>query len=77
VNRPDIKARLILAGHNQSTVAQVAKVTQSAISRVIRGELISPRVAGVIASAIGSTPADLWPNLYGRSGTPLKRPRAA
>lgn len=77
MHRPDIKARLLLASHNQSTVATRAGVTQSAVSRVISGELVSPHIAGIIAKVIGSRPADIWPGLYAHSGNPIKRPRAA
>ncbi len=74
MHRPDIKARLLMAGHNQSTVAEAAKATQSAVSRVISGELVSPRIAAAIAAAIGSTPSALWPRLY---ATTTRRTRRA
>lgn len=64
MHRPDIKAKLLMAGFNQSKVAQEVGCTQSAVSRVISGELLSPPIAQRIADIVGSTVHRLWPGKY-------------
>lgn len=64
MHRPDIKARLLSNGHNQSTIAQKLGVTPSAVSRVISGELASPPIAQGIADAVGLSVQRLWPGKY-------------
>ncbi|XAI95640.1 hypothetical protein [Microcystis phage Mae-JY22] len=74
MHRPEIKAGLLLAGYNQTKLADELRVTQSAVSRVISGELYSPRIANRIAALVGRPAVALWPDLYGLSG---RRRRAA
>lgn len=66
--RPDIKAGLLLAGYNQTKLAQELGVSQSAISLCIAGKSRSARVARRIAQLVGRPAATLWPDLYGERG---------
>lgn len=64
MHRPDIKAKLLMAGYTQSKVARRLGVTQSAVSRVISGELLSPPIAREISRLVHTPIHSLWPGLY-------------
>lgn len=64
MHRPDIKAGLLVAGYNQTKLAQELDVSQSAVSRVIAGEFCSPPIAKRIGELLKKSPATLWPGLY-------------
>ena len=54
-----VRAALAAARLDQTTIAAVAGVSKSVVSRCLSGEKRSPRVAAVIANAVGLTAADV------------------
>lgn len=63
----DINAALQKVGSSQTRVAKKLGVHRSIVSRVIRGTVVSYRIARHISAVTGLPLATLWPARYGRS----------
>ncbi|RZJ19393.1 MAG: hypothetical protein EON91_01525 [Brevundimonas sp.] len=59
-----IKSALGLKGLTLSDIARSLDVTPSTVSIVSRGHRRSRRIEQAIADALGSSPAQIWPNRY-------------
>lgn len=59
-----IKARLEIAGWSLSALAKSIGVAQSSVSTVSQGYRRSHKIQTAIASALGTTPEQLWPERY-------------
>jgi lambda repressor-like predicted transcriptional regulator len=75
LHHADIKAALIKAGFNQSTIADDMKVSDTTVSYVIRGLSTSRRIANHISKKVGIPVQKLWPGRYETSHH--KRKKAA
>lgn len=62
----DIKAALEKAGLSYAKVARTLGVSRSLLTRTVRYGKRSKRVEAAIAKALGKTPAQVFPERYGR-----------
>jgi len=60
-NTKRIKKLMIDKDIKPSTIADKAGVTRAAITRLLKGDLESERLKGVIAKMLGKKVSDLWP----------------
>jgi len=62
--KPRVKEILARRGMNQSDLARRIGCSRVAVSRVIRGGLISPYLQRAIAQILGEPEETLWGDLY-------------
>lgn len=60
----DIKASLEKKGRPCAWIARELGVTPTSVSRVIKGDLVSRRIASRIATELGVSLNRLWPGKY-------------
>lgn len=60
----EIKTLIYKKGANISDIARAAKVSHSAVSRVIKGETRSRDIATLISHFLGKPVDTLWPGKY-------------
>ena len=71
MHHEDIKAAIRKQGVTPTDLARHLGVTQSLVSKVIRGKAKSTRVAEAISHIVGLPLADLWPSEYAQ---PARKP---
>lgn len=59
-----IKIAMIRNAVKQRDIANELGVSEALVSRVIKGEATSRRVARSIAEKLGTTPENIWPDRY-------------
>jgi len=59
-NKAKIRALLLLKNISVKQLAEELKVTSSAVSRVISGDLLSYRIRQYIADCLETRPENLW-----------------
>jgi lambda repressor-like predicted transcriptional regulator len=64
MHHEDIKAELRKRGVKPADVAKHLLVSQETVSKVIRGQAKSRRVADAVAKIVGHSVLTLWPGLY-------------
>lgn len=62
MNYREIKALIVLNGISISDIARQAKVSRQWVSMVVNGHKKSRRIRKAIASAVGKSVEELWPN---------------
>lgn len=73
----EIQNGLAEVGMTQQAIARRAKVSQAAVSRVIRGDTTSHDIRMVIATILQKHVNEIWPGHLQADGYPIRRGRPA
>ena len=64
MHHEDIKAAMRKQGITQADLARHLKVTEQAISNVLRGSVTSERIASAVSKLINRPVNEIWPERY-------------